>query len=364
MANVGSGISGGLSGAAAGTAVAPGLGTAIGAGVGLLGGLLGGSNNSDEIEALQREAAGLYDKFGPVDLSNPIVFQQFQQAGLLSPKMEQQLQLLQDQKLTLQENPENRKQQEQSLGQLKQLAQTGLGPEDLAAFRQLQQQTGQDSQAKQNQILQAAQQRGQASGGNTLAAMLMNAQSSAQQEANDASNIGAQAASARRQALNSLFSGQSQVRSQDFNTDQTNNQNEMLRRQFMDQNAVARQQRNVGEQNQANLYNLNRQQSVGDQNTSVANAELLRQQNAKRQYWADQLAQAQAKGNALTGQASALAAKDANSAQNLSNIFSGVGQLAGAVSKANGGKPLFGGTSTTDASGGGVRLTGGGTATS
>lgn len=344
MANAGSAISGGLSGAATGAALGGPVGAGIGGAIGVLGGLFGGDDHSDEIDALRKEAAGLYDKFGPVDLSNPITFKQFQQAGLISPQMVQAINLENDKKLELQENPENREGQQKSLNALKQLSQTGLGPEDLAAFRQLQSKVGGDEEAKRKQILQSSQMRGQGGGGgDALASQLMSAQSSAQNASAEADRMAASAASARREALSNLFTGQSQVRGQDFNTANANNQNELLRRQFLDQNAVARQNANVQAQNQANLYNTNRQQNVNDQNTSVGNQELLREQNAKRQYWADQMAHANARAGALTGQANALAGQDANSAQGMQNIFSGVGQLGSTISSMNGGKPLFGG---------------------
>lgn len=351
MANLGTGIAGAASGAAGGAAIGGPVGGIIGGAAGLIGGLFGGSDHSEEIEKLQREAASLFDRFGPVDLSDPIVFQQFQQAGLLSPQMEQALSLQMEQKLELQERPEDRAQQAQTINALKQLSQTGLSPEDLAAFNKLRSQVGADTEAKRNQILQQAQMRGQAGGGAQLASELMASQAGSQQASEQADRLAAEASSARRQALNNLFSGQSQLRGQDIGVAQANMQNEALRRQFLDQNALARQQRNVGAQNQANLFNVSRQQGVADQNTSMANAELLRQKNAKRQYWADQLTQAQNKAYALTGQAGNLRVQDQASAQGLQNIFSGVGQLGSTINSINGG-PLFGGK-TASTSGGG-----------
>lgn len=323
------GLSGAASGAALGTMVAPGIGTAAGAVLGGALGLFGGSSDdSEQAQALQKEASELYNKFGPVDLSNPIVFQQFSQAGLLSPQMEQALNLNMAKDETIHENAGDLTQQKAALESLKQLSQTGLSAQDLAASRELQNKTGQDAQARSAQLLQDAAQRGQSSAGSTLAAQLAANQNATQNESEHADQLAAQGSSARAQALAQLFAGTGQVRQQDTDTQKFNTQNDILRSQFLDQNAAARQQQNVNAQNQANLYNTQRQQSVQDRNTQQANAELLREQQAKRDYFNDQLNYTAGKANALTGQASNLMQQQANQNQGLSNVFQGLGQAA------------------------------------
>lgn len=324
-----SGLSGAGSGAAIGTAIAPGIGTAIGGGLGLVTGLFGGGDDkAEQAAALQKEAAELYDKFGPVDLSNPIIFKQFSDAGLLSPQMQQALNLNMSKDESITENAGDLTQQKAALESLKQLSQTGLSAQDMAASRELQNKVGQDTESRNKQLLLDAQQRGQSGNGATLAAQLANNQQASQNESEHADQLAAQGSSARAQALAQLFAGTGQVRQQDTDTQKFNTQNDILRSQFLDQNAAARQQANTNAQNQANLYNLQRQQSVADRNTQQGNAELLRQQQAKEQYFQDQMAQANAKGNAYNGQANSLNNQASNQAQGWSNVMQGLGQAA------------------------------------
>jgi hypothetical protein len=313
------------------------LGEILSGGVSLLGSLFGGGGGDGGAAASHAAAVAAIQALKIPEVDKAILLNQFQQSGTISPELLQKLSLNLDEQQKLEENPENRLKQEAALSALKQLSQTGMSPQDLAQMQQMRSQVAQDTNAKQAQILQQAQMRGQLSGGDTLAAQLMANQANTQASSKGAIDAAAQAAAARREALNNYSNLAGQVRGQDFNTANVNNQNELLRKQFLDENAISRQQQNVANKNNANLYNLQRQQAVSDQNTSQANDELRRQVEAKK--WMAEMEFRKAAGAA--GQFGSLAnfqsSSAANDAANTQKIYSGAGQVLG-----NAGTEIFG----------------------
>lgn len=346
--------SGALTGASAGAAFGP-WGAAIGAVAGGLIGYFATPEDDPEMEELANEALNIYKTFGPVDLSNPITFQKFQQAGLLSPKFVDAISTAMDKKTEVEENPENKQNQKDTLNALKDMSQTGLTAEDRAAFNQLRNQTAADSEAKINQILQQQQMRGQASGGNALAAQLNSVQGSSQNASAEADRLAAHATQARASALNNFGGMANQMRSQDLQVAMKNSENELERKKFNANNSTARNLQNTNIANQANLFNLNRQQNVSDTNTQMGNQELLRQANAKRQYWQDQMSQSGKIQDSIYHYLGDKKEQEANEAANRQAMFQGGGQLASQL----GGK--FGGGG---GAGGGGGMSGGGGAMS
>lgn len=328
MASLGGALGGAAQGAAGGAAFGP-LGAGIGGAVGGLVGLFSGGGDN---EKLKKEADALYAKFGPVDLSDPVVFKKFQQAGVLSPEMEQAISLKQDQAQNYSEtHGEDRTNQDAALGALKQMSQTGMSAQDMSQFNQMRSQVAADTNAKTAQILQQAQARGQSGAGDTLATQLQASQSDSQQASKNADSLAANAANARQSALSSYLNGTSNLRNQDASADQINNQNEMARRQFLDANSLSRQTRNVGSQNNANLYNTERQQGVSDSNTKADNNELYRQDQAKRDYFTDQLAYTKARTGADNDATKIDTVNNAGRAKGSSDLLSGLASAAGTV---------------------------------
>jgi hypothetical protein len=333
MANLGTGLGGAVSGAASGAAVGGPLGAGIGGVAGLLGGLFsGGSNDSD---AILQKALDQYNGISSPDLSSPLALQQYLQGGTLSPELLQKLNLNADQATTLTENPANRANQQGALNALKSLSQTGMSAQDLAQMSQMRSQVAGDTQAKIQALLQGQQMRGQASGGDTLAAQLSSIQAGNQQASKDAQQQAAAAEQARQQALMSYANLSGQIRGQDTDTQKFNTQNDIERQRFLDQNSLSRQTGNVGAKNNANLYNLQRQQSVGDTNTGTYNQELARQAQAKQQEYQNAVQLANSKANVMTGQAQNSATNATNSAQSFGNILNGAGQVASGIASNN-----------------------------
>lgn len=362
MANGAAAASGALSGAAAGTAVMPGIGTAVGAVGGALAGLFSGGDSGASQEDIQA-ALNYYNGINsPTDLSDPLKLQQYLSGGTLTPEQLQKLNINADKATTLVENPADRAQQQASLNALKQLSQNGASATDQASLAAARSGVAQDTQAKIQSLLQQQQMRGQSDSGSTLAAQLSAIQGGNQQASKDAITTAANSEAARNQALQQYAQLAGQIRGQDVGTQQYNMNNDIQRQNFLDQNSLSRQQGNTSANNNAQLYNLQRSQSVGDTNTGAYNQELARQKQAEQQQYQDALAKANSLAGIRMGQAKNDNEMAANSAQNFSNISSGVGQLATAGSKSGLWSNLFGSPSTTSTTNGTNRP--GGTITS
>lgn len=330
-----SGLSGAATGATIGSAV-PVFGTGLGAIVGGIAGLFGGGPSDEELAAqeAQRQAIEAIKSIEIPDLDKALLIQQYQQNGTLSPELIQNLNLNADQKQLLTEKPETLARQQYAMNALKQMSQTGMSAQDLAQMQEARSAVAEDTSAKTNQLLQQAQMRGQLGAGDTLASQLMSAQQGGQRASKEALQTAAAAGQARQQALSQYGNMAGQVRGQDYTTQQANMQNELARQRFLDENSLGRQQANVAAKNQANMYNLQRQQGVGDMNVGGSIQELQRQREAQAQESQLELKKGELLSKAYTGQAEAAQKAAAAASTSDTAMMSGLGSLAGDLGKA------------------------------
>jgi hypothetical protein len=219
------------------------------------------------------------------DTSRALLLQQFEQAGILTPELEQELDLAQSEFENINLDPQTRDMQLEALNRFKQSAETGMGPEERAAYNQMLQGVRQDTRAKQDQILQDAQRRGQGGGGAELIAQLQAAQSGADQASAGADQLAALVAQRVRQGAQDMSQAAGDLRNQDYGIASDKARALDARNQFMYTNSTARQARNVAAKNQAQAANLMNAQDIANKNVGQANDELRRQQEAKtRQY--------------------------------------------------------------------------------
>lgn len=320
-------------------------------GAAIIGGVMGmmtSASDRNAAQAAMQSAVAQINAIGaPPDLAQQIILQHFQQAGILTPQLAQAIPQEFQKAVQIVENPAMRTSQTGSLAAMQNLAQTGFGPQDIAAMQALRNQTSGDAQARQNQIMQQFQSMGQGGSGANLAAMLSGAQSAGQQEANQAVQIGGQAAQARRDAIAQAASQASNIRGQDYATLAQNAANQQAWQNNLLQNAESRNMYNTQTQNQSNLYNTQRQQQVNDMNTQQANAEALRERQAQQQMWQDQLAAAQAKANAQLGQAGYYGQQAQQTAQGWQKMGTGVSSGLASVYGAQQKQPAAPATTTT-----------------
>lgn len=292
---------------------------------GLLGGILGSADKQKAKDLADQAYDELINSGMPPDQSREIVMQKFQEAGILSPELEQHINLGPSKVAGITEDAGLRDAQTGALQKLQQVSKGGLRPEDRAAYNQLRNEGNQALQGKIGQIQQSFQGRGQGGQGAELAAML----SASQEGANRASQQGDQiSADASRRALEALgTSGEmaGRIRGQDFDVNRAKAGAEDDFARFNAQNAMAIQSRNIAAKNAAQLQNLQSKQNVMNANTTQANNELLRQKQMERQYYLDQAARHKMLSDAKMDQSKLYAGSAANTAQNWQTIGAGAG---------------------------------------
>lgn len=305
----------------------------------IAGGVIGAAaSKRDREKAAQAmaEAQALIDEVGaPPDLSAKIIYQKLEQAGVLTPDVEQAVQLGISKVSQVQEDPELRKAQMSSLRQMQQIGRLGLTPEERAELNQVRQATQRDLEAKRQQIQQNMQARGMAGGGQELAAQLLAAQASADQASAEGDRISAMAF---KNALNAISqSGQigGQIRSQDFDVNKTKAGAEDEFSRFNTEAQIGRQQRNIDRSNVAQEKNLEEKQRIQDTNTEQENRERLRQVEAKRQYWQDKLDYAKARAGARLGSADFYESNADRKASQWANIGSSLNKGFGSLNQNN-----------------------------
>lgn len=278
------------------------IGEALG---GIIGGFLGGnaakSDRSNAKDAM-KQAAAIYDQIGlPPDLSKELILKEFERAGLYTPELEQDLNdtFAESEMAKIQEDPELRKAQTEALSMMRNRAKVGLSAEDRAALNQVRNEVQRDAEAKRQQVLQQMQARGMGGSGAALVAQLQAGQDAQNLASQQSDTQMAQAQQRALQALGQSSDMASGMRSQDFNVNQAKASAIDERNRFLQQNSIARQQRNVGALNQAQLANLQEQQRIADANVAQANKEKQRQVDAQSGQYNQKLAWASGKAGQL-----------------------------------------------------------------
>lgn len=295
----------------------------------VVGGLFGSSSAKKaaaaRAAAAQAALAELNALGVPPDLSKQIVFQQFQSQGELTPELAQKIELQASQVAQIQEDPSLRANQMEALNMLSQASRGGLRAEDRAAYNELRARVQRDSEAKRQQILQQMAARGQAGSGAELMAQLQSTQAAADESSAGADRLAAEASQRALQALAQRGSAASQLRGQDLSYEQMKAQALDDRNRFLYQNSVARQEANLNRKNQAQQANLANRQRLSELNVGQSNQELLRQNQAQRDFFQDRFNLATAKANALNNQGSAIA----GGYEQKANMYSGIGNALG-----------------------------------
>ena len=297
---------------------------------GVVGGMMSNSSAKKGRQAAAAAAAAAYaelNKIGmPPDLSKEIIMKQFESMGELTPELEQEINMQASEVAKIQEDPALRNAQMEALNTLGGVSRGGLRAEDRAAYNQLRNQVQQDGEAKRQQILQQMQARGMGGSGANLAAQLQSAQASVDTASAGADTLAADASKRALEALSQRANLAGNVRGQDMSAAEMRASAVDNRNQFLYENSVARQRNNIAAQNAAAASNLTNNQRLAEMNTQQQNAELLRQQEAKRQAYLDALDLAKAKANALNNQGQIAAANGAATGAAQAGIASAIGQ--------------------------------------
>jgi hypothetical protein len=252
-----------------------------------------------------------------------LYLEELQNAGQLTPEMEQAIIQQASAMEGISTDPRLKGQQMSALEQLAGIAETGMSPADQAAFELARRNAAQEEQARQGQILQEMQARGQGGSGMELISRLKSNQSAADR-LQEAQLQQAQAQQqARMQALGQVGTLSSQVRDQDFGEQARIAQATDMINQFNAQNQQGVQSRNVGSKNQAQMANLQNQQNILNQNVALRNQQQQFNKGLSQQQFQNEMAKQQAR--------SGVAAQLSNSyAQSAAQGAALEGQLIGA----------------------------------
>ena len=310
------------------SAIASGVGALANITSGIVGGLASSSARKAAAAASARALAEIEKIGAPPDLAKEILLREYQSAGVLTPEVEKQVDLGVSKVAEIKEAPELREAQMGALRRLQEASKAGFTPEARAAMQEARTQAQRDAQAKMQQILQQQQARGLAGAGSTLAAQLQAGSAAAAEEGEAALKTGAMASQAALQAAAQTGSLGSSIRGQEFDIARTKAgaEDQFALQRFNE--AVSRQQRDVGARNLAQQYNLAQQQRIMDMNVAQRNAELQRQRAAEAQTYALNLQRAQARAGAYTGQAQQMQQEAAATQQGWTQAIGGFGSAA------------------------------------
>lgn len=269
----------------------------------VIGGLVGQDHAQAGFDAQKAAISQMIAKLDsvgmPPDQSAAVILDQFKQAGVLTPQLEQQVHDSTSQFQNIKVNQQARDTQIQALQQMKQYGKAGLNADERAQMRSSQLAVQQQNEANQQSIQQQMQSRGMQGSGSELAARLMASQGSANQASVNADSVSSMAQQRALQALMAQSNMGGQLAQQQFGEDAAKAQagDEMSR--FNTQNQMAIGQRNVAVGNQAQAANLANLQSINNTNVGQNNQEKYNQLQRQRQFWTDKLNYAQAYANPL-----------------------------------------------------------------
>ena len=308
------------------------IGGAIG---GIIGGLAGNSIASGDFSTARGAADQAYQEMlaigVPPETAKPLVLQKFQQAGQLTPQLEQYINQGPSAVAGISEDPALKQRQMSALNLITQRSTGGLDAGDRQKLNEMQNQVAKDQEAKQQQIIQQYQQRGMGGAGAELAAALQQSQAGANQSSAEGDKIAALASQNALQAA--LQSGQlaGNIRTQDFNVADTKASAQDQMNRFNIQNQQAAQQRNIASQNQAQQYNLTNAQNLSNANTGMTNEETARQNQAKVDDWNNQIKRARLRSGTYQEKSNDFQNRGQRTANQYATIGSALGQGIGAA---------------------------------
>jgi hypothetical protein len=302
----------------------------------VLGGIAGGIAGGGARRAAQMEENRRRQILEGIVVPTPeelqFLLEEFRQVGIYDPRLEGMAQQLGGTAMEdISVDPRLREAQMSALGRLSETAGQGLTDADLAELRMMGRQADAESQAQQQALMQEMAMRGQATGGQELAARLQAQQSGIGRRAQSYDQM---VMEAQRRALEAaLMEGQlgGQIHTQEFDEQaQTAKARDLIDRFNLEQRAST-QQRDIERLNEAQRRNLAEGQRIADANVGVqhqqgsmgidALLESIRQDTAKRGTLAGQ-----------AGHAAELQRKEAERrAQQWQDIGTGGGKILGTM---------------------------------
>jgi hypothetical protein len=257
-----------------------------------------------------------------------VYFEQLRQQGILTPELEEAIQLQGTAFNDIQGDPAVRQQQMAALQKLSEVGNEGFTIEDKAALNRIQGDNAAVERGQREALMQGMARRGMGGSGLELASNLSNQQAAASANSQAGLDI---AAAQRRRALEALMAGgqmAGQVRGQDFDEQARVAQARDAIAEFNARNTQGVMQRNTATKNQINATNLGERQRLADSNTDLRNQQQIQHVGAYRQNYDDRANQARDLSSAYTGQANFNQAQGDRTAAMWAGVGDNVGKAA------------------------------------
>lgn len=295
----------------------------------LIGGLIGADQANKNRDAANKAREQALAQFANIELPDiekqKLLLEEYQLTGQMSPELEAMINLGPSAMEQVSIDPRLRSEQMKALESISGLAQGNITPADLAGFEMARRNSAAEAQAKEGQILQNMQQRGQGGSGAELMARLQANQSGADRLQQAQLEEAKAMQNARMAALSQQANMAGQLRSQDYGEQSNLAKARDLINQFNTQNAQNVQQRNVGSKNQAQLTNLQNQQNIANMNADLRNKQQISNKGLLQQNFGNQMQLAGAKAG-LYGQN---AQQQDQQAAQTAGMWAGIGQGVG-----------------------------------
>lgn len=236
---------------------------------------MGQQTAQDQMDAANQARQQALDQFTRIGVpsvdAQTLNSEEYQNTGQLNPLLEQLLQQGPSALENVSIDPRLRNEQMQALEQLSGLAQGNVTPADIAGFQLARRNAAAEAQAKQGQILQEMQARGQGGSGAELIARLQSGQSGADRLQQAQLQQAQAMQQARLQALSNQANLASSLRSQDYGQARDTANAKDIINAFNTQNAQRVAGSNTDTQNRALAANLQNQQAISKANTDIRN---------------------------------------------------------------------------------------------
>lgn len=295
----------------------------------VIGGLIGqGQASSDRTRAenARKDALAQYASVkAPSVEDQMLALQQYQQQGTINPLLEQLISQGNTGLNDVQLDPRLKAGQMDALQQISGLASGQIQPGDQAAFELARRNSAGEVQAKQGQILQDMQQRGQAGSGAELLARLKSAQSGADMLSQADMQQAQSMQQARMAALSQQANVSGNIRQQDYGQQSDLSRAQDAINQFNSNNAQNVQGRNVQSQNNAQATNLSNKQGLMNANVDIANKQQANNKGLLQTQFSNQLGLA----NGMAGQYNQQADGADKQAAQTAAMWGGIGQGVG-----------------------------------
>lgn len=295
----------------------------------VIGGLIGMDQANKDRSAANAARQQALAQFANIEIPDiekqKLALQEYQITGILTPEVEALINLGPSAMEGISLDPAARQKQLEALEQMSGLASGQIQSGDLAAFELAKREAGAYDQAKQNQIMQEMQQRGQGGSGAELLAKLKSSQSSADR-LNQAGLEQAKAMqNARMAALQAQSNMAGNLRSQDYGQETDLAKAKDMISQFNTQNAQSVGSRNTGIRNDSQRFNLQNAQNASNMNTELANKQQIHNKGLTQTQFSNQMDLARGKAGLYGEQATAAQQQAGQTA----GMWSGIGQGVG-----------------------------------